>query len=555
MNKNKVPHALIESVATNEQKVKQSEHQQKLVDKTKEKPTAKANHNTKEKPTGKTDKKLAESNIVNLDEKAALVEESRRRFTAKFNDLGFIHSFSGGVEAMVTMKPMATNSLSRTKKAPKEVVTFSPAAFRARYGHLSTAPMVIDKEKNKIKYGKPAEIWSTSWGRNMTDGFRFDPEDEPLSIDEKLFFNLYQGRFVEPAAVSLEASSAVISPWLNHLKTYVCCNDEKNFQTLIKQIAIKYQQPWLKTFATIITGIEGTGKEVVFDPIQQLYGLEAHGKLVQKVSDVIGENNQLALSGCLFLVLDEVFAGTKDATDGMKTIVFGKTQSLANKYIKKWKERNLAQVFMFANREQVIYFSTHDRRYFCLDMDPNIAEDTPENKKYFENVWDAIMRPEFLPHLANFLLKTDTEGFNFRRPPATKKLAEQKLATAEPEEKFLFEIIRNGYINPLMRDDMASGEKMIEQWPKKMSTTALVQYFDNWIRHKGIKFLGDKTVALTRQLTRFGFKRGKVIVDGKQVRGWAFPSVDEAKGAMNKILGFDIDGNDDDEYSADLGEE
>ena len=464
---------------------------------------------------------------------------NRQKHTQQFNRMGYYHAFFGGKERIMRMVPTAMAATSLADAVPLQPEFMERGAFQNQYKHLPAVPSGINPETQKPSYQRPADIWLTSENRNLHTGLCFNPEDEPLTVNRFGQFNLYQGQAVIPADCSRHDSVVYLKPFLDHIMINLCHRDEPTFWAFISVMAAKYQNPTIKPFATIIHGIEGTGKDTVIEPFMRLYG--AHGKKAQKAGQVIGEYNAGTLSNCTFLWMDEAFAGTKDATDCMKTVVFSDRLRLNDKYVPPWEERSLNQTVLSTNREGMIRFATHDRRYFVLKMSEDRAKDTPENKAYFDEIWSLINSSPFLGHLANYLLKVDVSQFNFRRPPVTKNMALQKLATCEPEEKFTFQMIRDGGFRPLLVDEIPEGESPVLSWPKKIHAETLNQAFKNWLRDTRTPFARDEAIALARILKKVGFeKKPSMKINGINKKGWILPTLDDAKEKMVKILGADI---------------
>ena len=479
-------------------------------------------------PASVVEIKRPESSI--LDE----VTKNQQRYIEWFNSRGFYHAFVSGKERIIRMVPDHNASTSKADRTPMKLDFLERSAFINRYASMAAVPASIDPETGKVKRVSPAKIWLSGQDRALIDGFCFNPEENPLTVNKFNQFNLYQGRAVNPANCSYDESREFLAPYLTHLYTQVCDSDKDNYQAFINVCAAKYQNPTIKPFCTIIHGIEGTGKDTAVEPFRRLYG--AHGKKATKAEQVLGTYNAGTLSGALFLWMDEAFAGTKDATDIMKTVVFTDELWLSDKFVPQWLERVLNQTMLTTNRENMIRFATHDRRYFVLKMSDAMVG----NKGYFDDLWALINHPLFLKHLANFLLRIDTTGFNYRKPPVTKSMAMQKLSTAEPDEKFIHKIILDRGIRPLIRDGYQEGETPIIEWPEKMASKDITQLFEHWLRDTRTPFAKDPSMALGDTLPKYGFTKKKGRYNGQSVQGWLFPTLEDAKTAMIDVLGADI---------------
>ena len=466
------------------------------------------------------------------------LNQNQLNYTELFNGYGYVHLFFGGKERVGRMVPTKTAATSNADKIPLQLELMERPAFKSRHSHMTAVPAGVNPENGKLTYSKPADIWLNNQHRHIADGLCFNPEEPPLKINPYGQYNLYQGRAVNEADCSREDSVKYLKPFLDHITLNLCGGDIATFWVFIKVMAAKYQNPTIKPFATIIHGIEGTGKDTIVEPFMRLYG--AHGKKATKASQVIGEYNAGTLSNCMFLWMDEAFAGTKDATDCMKTVVFSDTLRLTDKFVPAWEERSLNQTILTTNREGMIRFATHDRRYFVLKMSDDRASDTPENKKYFTKLWQLINSESFLGHLANLLTHADIQDFNFRRPPVTKSMAIQKLSTADAEEKFIHQIIRDGGIRPLVIDGLPEGESPVIQWPEKIHAADITQMFRNWLRDTRTPFAKDESIALGAALKNYGFVKKQIKIDGKNKMGWVLPTVEEAKKHMMHLLGADI---------------
>ena len=97
--------------------------------------------------------------------------------------------------------------------------------------------------------------------------------------------------------------------------------------------------------------------------------------------------------------------------------------------------------------------------------------------------------------LLYYLQNRDISQFNPRVVPASDALTEQKLHSAEPPMRFLFEALNNGCF------------VLNESWPVRVSATEMTRYFKEYLERENIKLHGDPSRVLGRKLSKLGFNK------------------------------------------------
>ena len=287
-------------------------------------------------------------------------------------------------------------------------------------------------------------------------------------------YNLWRGFGVEPKAGS----------WARirqHLLEVVCAGNEDDCDWLLGWMARAVQHPDLHAeTAVVLRGPKGTGKGTLGKILRQLF--RQHALHISNPAHFTGRFNG-HLVDVLFLFVDEAFwAGDKSGEGTLKALVTEPTIAVEPKFVNMFQVRNRLKILMASNADWVVPATSDERRYFVLD----VSECRRGDREYFNRLNEAIDGDE-LPAFLAYLLDFDLSGFDFRSPPHTQGLNQQKLAGADSVTSFWLDCLTNGEI-------IGSGET---DWPEDVVAQVLhAAYVDHARDH------GDRHPLPDQQMSR-----------------------------------------------------
>ncbi|WP_028451871.1 DUF5906 domain-containing protein [Chitinilyticum aquatile] len=224
----------------------------------------------------------------------------------------------------------------------------------------------------------------------------FDPTERDTSIK----CNLWAGWPTVPKSGSCSE--------LLDLLYYLCSaepegNRDTIYQWLLKWLAYPIQNPGAKMkTALVVHGPQGTGKNLFFDCIRDIYG--EYGKTIDQ-SALEDKHNDWA-SKKLFLIADEVIAQQEmhHIKNKLKGMVTGDTIRVNPKHVAAHEERNHVNLVFLSNEAKPLVLERDDRRYFVMWTPPKLDEVN------YRAIAEEI-RNGGVAALHDFLLRVDLSDF------------------------------------------------------------------------------------------------------------------------------------------------
>jgi hypothetical protein len=298
---------------------------------------------------------------------------------------------------------------------------YKPVAFK----DLHNQSILVEGKSKRI-----GEYWfSHPQRKTYRKGFVFMPEGNcPNGA-----YNLWRGFGVKPVQGDVDQI-------LEYIKSVLCCEDETNYNYLIKWLAWGVQHADMQgEVAVVMRGLKGTGKSTLGRLMVRLYG--RHGIQITQARHLVGNFNA-HLQGKVFLFADEAFfAGNRHDEDVLKGLVTESHVQIEKKGIDPVTARNRLQILMSSNRDWVVPVSSDERRYFILDVsDKRIGDKTywKELNTFIDN-GGAEAFLYLLQHM-------DLTGFDVRSPPNTSGLDAQKLQNLDAVESVVHDWLETGKV-------------------------------------------------------------------------------------------------------------
>jgi hypothetical protein len=309
-------------------------------------------------------------------------------------------------------------------------------------------------------YGNDAvKAWLGSERRRlvMPEQVVFDPTE---SVPEH-YVNLFGGIEMEPRPGDV----SVILALLEHL----CGGDKAAMEFVLNWLALPLQRPGTKMrSALIVHGPEGSGKNLFFEIVRDIYGRYAlvvgQDQLEDKFNDW--------LSCKLFIIGDEVVTRQelRHHKGRLKALVSGSELQINTKMMPLRREANHVNLVFLSNEVQPLELDASDRRY-CVLWTPAALP-----KPFYEAVGHCLAsggRQAFY----DYLLNRDLTFFDEFTPPpagdAKKALIEVSL---RPPERFVREWL--GGLLPLP--------------VRPCSVEQLFRAYRRWCNATGVRWSGEQ---------------------------------------------------------------
>ena len=319
---------------------------------------------------------------------------------------------------------------------------------------------------------KMFNIWIDHPDRRMVDmdDVVFEPGKDVDGI------NLFSGLNIKPDS---GMQREVYQPLLDHLY-HLCGQQDELYWWVLRWCAYPLQHVGAKMQTSIIMhGAEGTGKNLWWESIADIYGL--YGVIISQ-SEIESDFNGWA-SSKMFCIADEVIsrAELRHMKGKLKSMITGSQIMINQKGQPQRPETNHMNLVFLSNEEQPLVLDQGDRRYAVIRCD-----DVKDNDWYV-NIGKA-KDDGAVRGLYHYLLTLEMEGFNRHSKPPVSQARVDLIDISKP-----------------------SAERFVERWlsgriPLPVQSCAsidLYRAYKLWCRQEGERMPATKT--------RFGRVVGKHV--------------------------------------------
>ena len=210
------------------------------------------------------------------------------------------------------------------------------------------------------------------------------------------------------------------------------------------------------------------------------------------------------LSRKVLAIVDEIREGGGDSqwahAERLKSLITEEQRMINPKFGRQSIEFNACRWLMFSNHLTAIPLDANDRRFEVVVLDA-----APKPLAYYETLYAALQRPEFIAAVAHWLGQRDISGF---KPGAHAEKTESKLAAAKASQTPMAE----------------KCEMLVTHWPSDVITARhLYQVLDGrfdegslsaahrrTLEQFGIESLG-RTIKVSKNPTRVSIIRNKCL--------------------------------------------
>lgn len=394
----------------------------------------------------------------------------------------------------------------------------SREAFR-HYFEDERVPIIgTSKQSSATK----AQLWLEHPRRRKYRGIVMDPRGLPENRDK---LNLWQGWSVAPAPGDWSIMRELIEDVL-------CDGNRGASDYVLRWIAFMLQRPW-ETPETAIAfrGKEGTGKGTLGRALMRIAG--PHGLTVSSPGQLSGRFNS-HLRDCVFLFADEaMWPGDKSSEGTLKQLVTEPVISYEAKGKDLVQGKNMVHLMLASNEEWVVPAGRGARRFFVADVSDRRRQD----REFFGALWRQ-MDGGGLAGMIHDLLAMDLAGWHpSRGMPQTQALADQKVLSLGPIEKFWLEVLSQGDLPLYVAELGGSREFDWENGPVTLGPkdrALLVEELNRFLLRRRIMHARATHKALLKVGAELGVETSR---PGGKERIWTLPPLPEMRQAFEKMVG------------------
>lgn len=306
-------------------------------------------------------------------------------------------------------------SLYAEIKDDSEIRYYSTEKMRERYKPFDT------KESSFF------DNWSRSELRKEIEGFRFDPKQDPFTVNNRGYFNLWKSFDCDPIEGDIE-------PFVDFTKNIICSGNDEHYEFLMDYLAHMVQYPWKKEgIACVLKGKKGVGKDTWIDAFASLFD-KSHYLTANNISVISGTYN-IHLQHILLCNIGEAFFSGDHAAEGaLKTLVTEKNMNYHEKFKTPFHGENYTRVFMSTNLDWVVPASGSDeRRWFVLDVSDCRRGDLEYMSKF--RIW---LNSGGREALLNYLMEREITHSMYYAPE-TEALTDQKINTLRGVDQWVYD--------------------------------------------------------------------------------------------------------------------
>lgn len=277
-----------------------------------------------------------------------------------------------------------------------------------------------------------ADIWLKSPLRRQFQGIVFAPPGEPAPPG---FYNLWRGFSVKPEPGNCDL-------FLSHIYENIARRDERIYEYVIIWMADAAQNPAKRPgTAIVLRGGQGVGKGITCSQFGMLFW--PHFVHVSDPRHLLGNFNA-HLKDAVLVFADEAFwPGDKKLEGTLKFLVTEDQLPIEYKGRDVVFMKNHIRLMISSNNDWVVPAGLDERRFVVLD----VGEEHKQDHAYFGTIIEQ-MNHGGREGLLHYLLSLDLSEYDLRQIPQTEALRETKILSMSPIERFWFNCLVKGTIDP-----------------------------------------------------------------------------------------------------------
>ena len=355
------------------------------------------------------------------------------------------------------------------------------------YGRVS--PLAVLRNSAPRLFKK----WLQSPERKMIDQSRvvFDPARE---VDPGTHINLFQGWGLAPDPRG-ESGCPLLVEHVDNL----CGSNHELMHWFLRWLAYPLQNPGKKMSTTVVIhGAEGTGKNLLFKAVLQIYG--EHGTVISQ-AEIEDKYNAWA-SAKLLVVANEVVSRSDRVTikGRLKGMISDEVIQIRDMFLSPRPEENRMNMVFFSNEDLPVLLDPGDRRWTV------IRSDHVPDQAYFQAL-GAEIDGGGAAAFYRYLLDYDLEGFNAHTKPFGNDARQNLIDANMPPNEAFFRAWRAGEL--LMPFGPAEGGDLYTGY---RAWCAQAGYRSTMNQPSFSSFLGQRMIRVRKRLPK-----GDVTWSARQV--------------------------------------
>ena len=262
---------------------------------------------------------------------------------------------------------------------------------------------------------------------------------------------------------------------------------------------------------------EGSGKTTVGQWMVAMFG--NHAMMLNTPNQLIGRFNSHLQGQRLIVVNEPSWAGDKDATAKLKSMITDPWLTVERKHGSTFQIPNTLAYIFTTNAEWAVSAGSGARRYFILDVDESFANDAA----YFDPL-HAEAENGGIEALLYLLQNLKIEGFNPAKVPITDALRQQQMMSLSPQAEWALDLIER-------EPDLLAKPYSALQFGAKVASADLFSDYADFVKARNIRPMSQ---------ARFGVWLGQLgLTQVRSARGrnWDLPAASVFQAAVHRAAG------------------
>ena len=277
----------------------------------------------------------------------------------------------------------------------------------------------------------------------------------------------------------------------------------------------------------VIYGGQGTGKGTFIRFLEAIWPYTT--VMIQDANEVVGRFTGV-MERSFFVCFDEAwFPGDKKIGAALKSKVTEPIIRIEEKMQPARSIKSCHRLIAVTNDRHFANTERDDRRFSFFE----ISDERKQDHEYFKRLYASFKDGKTLSAFVHHLKNLDLSNFNVRNRPITSEHTEQKIASLEPLDALIFDILDAGFFDNLTPIDLTNGAFIrTEQIRDKY-----LEWHPNAQRYKPVtdKYITSHVMRVFPSARR---DQQRVGVDNR--RGLIWPPLDVCRQDFEKYLNCKI---------------
>lgn len=391
---------------------------------------------------------------------------------------------------------------------------------------IELAKFHTNEVKRRMQIGgenlQTTKLWMVSEARRQYDGICFDPSGDA----SPRFYNLWRGFSYSPLDRKPTAEEqGALDAFLSHIHENICSGNEEEARWFIGYFAHLFQRPWeLPGSSIVLKGAKGVGKssipEILSVPMADYF------MSVSRQDAILGQFNSECENKLLVVLEEAVWGGNPEKEAALKESVTSPEIWVEQKYERRKKVKNYMRIVIIGNNDWLVSASEDERRYAIF----NVGESKKQDTAFFGRM-KKLMVGDGPRLLIRYFQEFDISGLNFRQPPNTEGLSDQKDQSLNPVHQWWKDCLNEGRIIGI------SGSEFRSAWPEWAPKELVIEACAEYRRRRNITRYSPTHTEFTKLISKRCPSievRQKRTLDEDRTRTFFFPPLDKARAEWDR---------------------